>query len=210
MTLRSALFCLGMCISAMLSSKAQAHIDFKGDFECKGSYETGCILMGAEIDRRTMWIFFDGPLADLGDGTATGACNKRTAQLVSELNAAGTTLGLAPNTVKITSVRLLRGSRDFASEYRCSYEVVSTRKDLRFKSHHLNRRFWTSEDERNGVCMDDVRQAQAIPGSIGAAKWITAALAQGYMCNTNYATMGLVQITKDENGNVRILKYGDN
>ena len=136
-------------------------------------------------------------------------CDKRTNLLLGELNAAGRTLGLAPGSIQITSVQISRGNRDLDDEYRCSYEVKSNRKDLRFQAHHVNRRFWTSAEERSGVCMDDVRQAQAIPGSIGAAKWITAALLQGYMCSTNYVTIGLDQIEKDENGNVRILKYGD-
>ena len=205
MSIRNAVLCLLSAISTLGASNAMAHIDFKGDFECKASYEKDCYLFSADLDRRTMWIFFDGTVAENG-----ARCELRSQKLVSELNTAANLAGAGPNSIRITDVRITSGlgARGIPNEFRCSYEVVSLRKDLRFKSNHLNRRFWTNADEQAGVCMDDVREAQSIPGSIGAAKWMTGALLQGNMCNTNYATLGLDRIEKDANGNSVLVKYG--
>ncbi|CAN5698273.1 hypothetical protein BH10BDE1_BH10BDE1_01940 [soil metagenome] len=205
MSLRNAVLCLLGAISTLGASSAMAHIDFKGDFECKASYEKDCYLFSADLDRRTMWIFFDGTVAENG-----ARCELRSQKLVSELNTAANLAGAGPNSIRITDVRITSGlgARGIPNEFRCSYEVVSLQKDLRFKSNHLNRRFWTNADEQAGVCMTDVREAQSIPGSIGAAKWMTGALLQGNMCNTNYATLGLDRIEKDANGNSVLVKYG--
>lgn len=205
MSLRNAVLCLLSAISTLGASSAMAHIDFKGDFECKASYEKDCYLFSAELDRRTMWIFFDATVAENGP-----RCEIRTQKLITELNAAANAVNAGPNSISITSVRITSriGDRGIPNEFRCSYEVVSHRKDLRFQTHHVNRRFWTNPEEQAGVCMDDVREAQAIPGSIGAAKWMTGALLQGNMCNTNYATLGLDRIEKDANGSSVLVKYG--
>ncbi len=208
MQVRSAVFRLLAGISVMVSSTAFATIDFPGQFECKNSYEKGCVLFEAEIARREMWIFFDGTVEE--NGGNGNVCGIRTAKLAQELGQAAIAAGAAATDVQISKIRYSRlGVRGVENEYRCSYEVSSLRRDLRFSSHQFNRRFWTSAEDQKTVCMDDVRAAQAIPNSIGATKWITAALLQGYMCNTHYALMGLDQISKDENGNTKIIKFGN-
>lgn len=95
-----------------------------------------------------------------------------------------------------------------SDEYRCSYVIKTKRLDLRFSAHKFNRRFFTSPEEQNGVCMDDVRAAQSIPNSIGATRWMTFAAAQGEMCNTHYAQLGVDRVEKDADGNSRLIKFG--
>lgn len=56
--------------------------------------------------------------------------------------------------------------------------------------------------------MDDVKKARAIPGSVGAAKWMSAALVQGEVCYTTYARMGLDRVGTDLNGKERVIKFG--
>jgi hypothetical protein len=204
MYLRNAVLCLLGAISTLAASTAMAHIDFKGEFECKASYEKDCYLFSADLDHRTMRIFFDGTPAENGS-----RCETRTTKLALELGHAIRMAGGSIDDIAISSIRYgAIGERGLPGEFRCSYEVVSKRKDLRFQTHHFNRRFWTSQEEQAGVCMDDVRAAQAIPGSIGAAKWMTAALLQGYMCNTNYATLGFDRMETDSNGVTKLVKFG--
>lgn len=210
MPLRHAVICLMAGISAMISTPALATIDFpvsaEAATECKGSYELGCTLFQAENARREMWIFFDGTIEE--NGGNGNICGIRTAKLAQELGQAAIAAGASASDVQITKIRYSYLGARTANEYRCSYEIKTLRRDLRFTAHKFNRRFWTSEEDRKTVCMDDVRKAQAIPNSIGATKWITAALLQGYMCETNYALMGLDRIENDENGKEVLVKFG--
>ncbi len=210
MLLRQAVFCLVAGISTLSGSIASATIDFpvssESAAECKGSYELGCILFQAEHARRDMWIFFDGTIEENGgDGNV---CGVRTAKLAQELGRAALAAGAKPTDVQITKIRYGYLNARRTGEYRCSYEIKTLRQDLRFTAHKLIRRFWTSAEDQKTVCMDDVRKAQAIPNSIGATKWITAALAQGEMCETHYALMGLDRVEKDESGVERLIKFG--
>lgn len=209
MQVRSAVFRLLAGISVMVSSVAFAAADFSGEFECKGSYEKGCILFEAEQTRREMWIFFDGTVQENGGNGHGAVCSIRTAKLQQELGAAAIAAGAKPTDMVISEIRYSRlGARGNDKEYRCSYVVQSLRKDLRFTSHRHNRRFHTGLEEQQGVCMDDVREAKAIPNSIGASKFITAALAQGRMCETHYSLLGLDRVETDSTGKTVLLKFG--
>lgn len=207
MRVHSAVFRLLAGISVMVSSPAFATIDFPGYFECKNSYEKNCVFLEAEIARREMTIFFDGTIEE--NGGSENVCGIRTAKLLQELRQAAVAAGAAATDVQISKVSASAlGDRGIPGEYRCSYDVSSLRRDLRFSAHKLERRFWTNTEVQKTACSDDVRAAQAIPNSIGATKWLTATLFQGVMCNTHYALMGLDRISKDENGNTKILKFG--
>jgi hypothetical protein len=100
------------------------------------------------------------------------------------------------------------GVNGVATSLVCSYEVWSDRKDLRFSVEKFNSRWWTNAEEQAGVCMEDVRKAEAIPGSIGAGRAMSASLTQGEMCGSLYLMPGLDRIGKDLNGKPKIIKYG--
>ncbi len=204
MRLQTAAFCLWAITFFPHASQASAHISFSADLECVDSYKKDCILWGAGQTRRTMLIFFDGTEAENGF-----RCEKSTAALALGLSNSLRAQGLVLDAVTITSASYSNTwVRRNESVYRCSYVVESKRRDLRFQTHYYNRPFRTKYGEEKGTCVVDVRKAQATPGSIGAAQWMSAPLAKNELCYTSYATLGLDRVETGSDGAERLIKFG--
>lgn len=184
------------------ASDAFAHIGFADDYECSDSYEKSCSVQFNS--QKVARLFFRGNLEELGENCAT-----QTDKLNQQILAAEKHLGLERGSLNASLLKVRAvGKNGAAKKLECAYVVWSDRQDLRFESKNLNSRWWTSAEEQKGVCMDDVRQAEAIPGSIGAGRGISGTLIQGEVCSSRYLMPGLDRIGKDLNGNPKIVKFG--
>lgn len=194
---------LAFSVIAFLSvTNAFAHIGFGDDYECFESYEKNCFIQpnSSKVAR----LFFSGTPAELGEN-----CSGQTMKFGQQILAAEKLLGLNRGDLKYSAPNVrFEGENGVAKRLECSYVVWSDRKDLRFTLEKFNSRWWTNAEEQAGVCMDDVRKAELIPGSIGAGRGMSGSLTQGDMCASQYLMPGLDRIGKDINGNPKIIKYG--
>ncbi|MBN8540276.1 MAG: hypothetical protein J0L82_07815 [Deltaproteobacteria bacterium] len=189
-------------ITFLSVTNAFAHIGFGNDYECDDSYEKSCFLQFNS--QRVARLFFRGTPAELGEN-----CDGQTLKLGQQILAAEKLLGLNRGDLKYSAPHVrFEGENRVAKRLECAYVVWSDRKDLRFSLEKLNSRWWTNAEEQAGICMDDVRKAEAIPGSIGAGRGMSGSLTQGEMCASQYLMPGLDRIGEDLNGNPKIIKYG--
>ncbi|MDZ4081946.1 MAG: hypothetical protein U1E10_03340 [Bdellovibrionales bacterium] len=188
--------------SFLYSTNASAHIGFADDYECSDSYEKTCMLQFNT--QRVARLYFRGTPAELGEN-----CSAQTLKFGQQILAAEKLLGLNRGDLKYRAPQVrFEGENGVAKHLECAYVVWSDRKDLRFTVEKFNSRWWTNAEERAGVCMDDVRKAELIPGSIGAGRGWGGSLTQGDMCSSLYLMPGLDRIGKDLNGNPKIIKFG--
>lgn len=194
---------LAFSVMTFLSvTNALAHIGFGDDYECGDSYEKNCILQFKT--KRVAHFYFRGTPAELGEN-----CDGQTLKFGQQILAAEKLLGLKRGDLKYSAPNVrFEGENRVAKHLECAYVVWSDRKDLRFTLENFNSRWWTNAEEQAGVCMDDVRKAEAIPGSIGAGRGMSASLTQGEICGSRYLMPGLDRIGKDLDGNPKIIKYG--
>jgi hypothetical protein len=189
-------------ITFLSVTNAFAHIGFGNDYECDDSYEKSCFLQFNS--QRVARLFFRGTPAELGEN-----CDGQTLKFGQQILAAEKLLGLNRGDLKYRAPHVrFEGENGVAKHLECAYVVWSDRKDLRFTVEKFNSRWWTNAEERAGVCMDDVRKAELIPGSIGAGRGWGGSLTQGDMCSSLYLMPGLDRIGKDLNGNPKIIKFG--
>lgn len=188
--------------SFLYSSNAAAHIGFADDYECGDSYEKTCMLQFNT--HRIARLYFRGTPAELGEN-----CSAQTLKFGQQILAAEKLLSLNRGDLKYSAPHVrFEGENGVAKRLECSYVVWADRKDLRFEARKLNSRWWTNAEEQAGACMDDVRKAEAIEGSIGAGRGMSGSLTQGDMCSSLYLMPGLDRIGKDLNGNPKIIKFG--
>lgn len=198
---------LGLIVLALIgllahSPKAHAHMSFGDDFECSDSYKNDCWVMGNS--QRILRLYFRGLDTELGPN-----CEWQTQKIGIQIPKAEQLLGVERGAIEYTRPHVsFSGSHGQPTQLLCIYEIRSKRKDLRFEIKSLNRRFWTDSEEQSGACMEEVRQAEAIPGSLGAGRSLSAALLQGVMCSSIYAMPGLDKKVRDADGKERIVKYG--
>lgn len=188
--------------SFLYSTNASAHIGFADDYECSDSYEKNCMFQFNT--HRIVRLYFRGTPAELGEN-----CIAKTLKFGQQILAAEKLLGLNRGDLKYRAPHVrFEGENGVAKSLECSYVVWADRKDLRFEVRKLNSRWWTNAKEQAGACMDDVRKAEAIEGSIGAGRGMSGSLTQGEMCSSLYLMPGLDRIGKDLNGNPKIIKFG--
>jgi hypothetical protein len=193
-----------LAIATLLSQApaAQAHIGFGDDYECSESYSKDCWVKGNS--QRILRLTFRGTEAELGPG-----CTLQTQKLGNQIPKVEQLAGVERGAIEYTRPHVsFSGGTGQQTHLTCHYEIRSTRQDLRFVVKNVNTRYWTNRAEQAGVCMDDVRQAEAIPGSLGAGRSMSASLTQGEMCSSIYAIAGIDKVGKDTNGNPRIIKFG--
>lgn len=189
-------------ITFLSVTSAFAHIGFGDDYECSDSYEKTCFLKFNS--RRIARLYFRGTPAELGAN-----CDRQTLKIGQQILTAEQLLGLNRGDLKYSAPYVrFTGENGVATHLTCDYVVWSDRKDLRFDVSKFNSRWWTNAEEQAGVCMEDVRKAEAIPGSIGAGRGMSGSLSQGDICASHYLMPGLDRIGKDLNGNPKIIKYG--
>ncbi len=189
-------------ILLLSASNAFAHIGFGDDYECSDSYEKTCFLKFNS--QRKAYLYFRGTPSELGQN-----CDGQTQKIGQQILAAEQILGLNRGDLKYSAPYVRATSENgITNQLSCDYAVWSDRKDLRFDVMKLNSRWWTNAEERAGVCMEDVRKAEALPASIGAGRGLSGSLSQGTMCSSMYLMPGLDRIGKDLNGNPKIIKFG--
>lgn len=193
-----------IAVSALLTHtpKAEAHIGFGDDYECSEGYSQDCWVKGNS--QRVLRLTFRGTEAELGP-----SCSWQTQKLGLQIPKTEQHAGVERGAIEYTRPHVsFSGGTGQETRLTCHYEIRSKRQDLRFVVKNLRTRYWTDRAEQSGICMDDVREAQAIPGSLGAGRRMGASLTQGEMCSSIYAIAGLDKTGKDLNGNPRVIKFG--
>lgn len=192
-----------LAITALLTtSKANAHIGFGDDYECSDSYSKDCWVMGNS--QKVLRLTFRGTEAELGPN-----CSWQTQKIGLQIPKTEKLLGIERGAIEYTRPYVsFSGGTGQETELACRYEIRSKRQDLRFQVKRVNIRYWTNQDEQRGVCMDDVRAAETIPGSLGAGRSLSASLTQGQMCSSFYAIAGIDKVGTDSQGEKRIIKFG--
>lgn len=193
---------LTMSLMILFGSFAQAHIGWGDDYECFSTQEKDCWVKGNS--QKVARLYFRGTPSELGNN-----CSLQTQKIGQQIYAAEQLLGLKRGDLKYSAPNVsFEGANGVVQNLFCSYAVWSERKDLRFDMRNQGTINWTDAEEKVGACMENVRAAEAIPGSIGAGRGFSASLLQGEMCSSLYLMPGLDRIGKDLNGNPTIIKFG--
>lgn len=200
---RSALLChflLLACVTG-LSESALAHIGTADDYECMDSYKKDCLLM--TNSRKLMRMTFEGQQNEMGSG-----CVLQTQKLKAQIRSATELLGVAETAISLSAPFVESHAKTGQpTTMLCRYAIRSEQIDLRFSVQRFDRHFWVNDDDLGNRCAADTREAEAIPGSVGAALSISGAILQGQICNTYYLSPGLDRITTDSSGRTKIEKY---
>ena len=194
--------CLALICAGIYSTEASAHIGTADDFECSDSYRKDCWVMGNS--NRVLRMWFKGSESEMGTH-----CQTQTQKLQSQIQLSLQSLSLPNDRIGISAPQIEFASRSGRpAEYRCEYVIWSKQQDLRFSVRYHNRRFWTDDRDLHGICRDDLRAAEAKPGSIGAGISRSGSLLQGIMCTTHYLIPGLDRMKTFASGTTQLIKFG--
>lgn len=184
------------------SPKAHSHMSFGDDFECSESYKKDCWVMANS--QRILRLYFRGLDSELGPN-----CEWQTKKIGLQIPMSETLLGVERGAIEYTRPHVsFSGGDGQPTQLLCIYEIRSKRKDLRFEIKKLNSRWWTNDETQRGVCLEEVRRAEAIPGSLGAGRSVTGSLLQGEICASIYAMPGLDKTVRESDGKERLVKFG--
>jgi hypothetical protein len=185
------------------TNSAFASISFvdKPPFECDDSYKTGCFFT-TQVPRHRAEISFIVSAQDASMG-----CRLQSNKLAEQIAVAEYNLGIEKGTIYLHAPKISYETIGaWPAEHYCRFIVGTNRRDLRFSKRLFNTRYYSGnksyKEVTNGVCMDDVYEAEKIPNSIGAKRHI-----ESFTCDSLYLLPGLDRLEVLPNGRTKLIKF---